>query len=280
MSRRIAALWFVGLALAGCGDDTSTSSGAGGAGGGAVTDGAGGVGGKDEAGGATTTSSGGAGTGGANAGPGPGEPCDVFAQDCADPTAPKCTVDFVDPTELPSTCQAALGDDMLGDLCDRPDNTPGIDTCASGLFCAFFGQPFATPQTRQCVEDCNEASDCGADQFCYRLGGPAAPDARLYGVCAGTCDPFEASPCSIALNKCAPGLTTAGDISWTCMPAPASGAAGDACMTDLDCGPLLACDPTALQCTPTCDASHPCTAPATCTEGFGVLGLCLPGPPM
>lgn len=279
MSRRIAALWVAGLALAACGDDSPTPSG-GGAGGSNVTDGASGPGGADGSGGLTTTT-GGAGTGGeTNAGPGPGEPCDVLAQDCADPAAPKCTVDFADPSELPSTCQPTFGSDMLGDLCERPDNTPGVDTCVPGLFCAFFGQPLSNPQTRQCVEDCNDASDCEASQFCYRLAGPPAPDARLYGVCADRCDPFDPAPCPIALNKCAASPNIAGDLAWACVPGSASGVAGDACMTDLDCAPLLACDPVALACTPTCDATHPCAAQATCTEGLGPLGLCLPGPTM
>lgn len=269
MSRRIAVLWIAGLALAGCADDISSTPGNGGTGGSAVTDGAGGSAGD-------TTTTGGAATGGApDTGPGPGEPCDVFAQDCADPAAPKCAVDFSDPTELPSTCQPALGDDMFGELCERPDGTPGIDTCAPGLFCGFFGQPLSDPQTRQCLEDCNATSACGADRICFRLAGPAAPDARLYGVCADGCDPFSPSPCAVPLNKCVPGLAIAGDVGWTCVPAPADGAEGDACMADLDCGPLLACNPDTQACAPVCDAGHPCTAPATCVEGLSLLGLCV-----
>ncbi len=268
MSRRLASLCLALLTSVGCGDDATSTTGSGGG-----SDGSGG--------GTTTASTGGAGTGGSTLdGPGPGETCDVFAQDCADPAAPKCTVDFVDPTELPSTCQAALGDAALGDLCDRPDGTPGIDTCAPGLFCGLLGQPLSNPQTRACLEDCNEPTDCGADEFCFRLGGPAAPDARLYGVCTGTCDPFDASPCPVSLTRCVPALTIAGAIGWACVPAPASAAEGEACMSDLDCGPLLGCDPASQLCAPSCDDTHPCTPPATCVYGSMVLGVCGTDPTM
>ncbi len=50
-------------------------------------------------------------------GPGAGEACDVYAQDCADPAAPKCTLDFSGRVDMPTVCDKPLGKQQLGESC-------------------------------------------------------------------------------------------------------------------------------------------------------------------
>ncbi len=248
--------------LSACGDDTGTT-------GASSTTGTGGSG-----GGATTSSTGGQGTGGTVLdGPGLGEACDVMAQNCADPSAPKCTLDFSDMEHLPATCQQSYGDAMLDAACTNPTMMGGIDTCAPGMICGHFQGP-------HCYAHCESQGDCPGDHYCSRINSPTDdfdPDTRLIGACLPSCEFFDASTCATGL-KCLSNTEVTGVKGFTCFTA-GTGDVGDACTKNVDCKPLLGCDLSIMTCAPFCDPTHTCPVNTACA-GFsgGDIGICRGAP--
>jgi hypothetical protein len=282
----IAAVLLVAAGSAsGCSSDSSDGNAAAGGAGGSVSDGAvdsssGGSAGNDAAAGASGAA------GSADAGPGAGDPCDVFMQDCVDPKAPKCTLDVTaDPIAMDSTCEPSLGTQKDHEPCERPNDSPGVDTCDKGLWCSAINHVVATPQERECRKLCKASSECSTGEACVRLNdsdpsGNYPAGTRIVGACFDTCpDIFDQSNC-VADHKCLsdfePDLKTMVTI---CLPA-GTAKVGESCKANDDCAGAAGCmldpGPDHGTCQPWCDnsAHKTCAAGQTClgfqNEAFGI----------
>ncbi|MFO0548362.1 MAG: hypothetical protein U0271_08250 [Polyangiaceae bacterium] len=264
------------MGLVGCGDDSS-ATGAGGAGGQAPIGGGGAANtGGDSVGGDDAGGSGG--TGGVpELHPVAGETCDVIAQDCVDPAAPKCQLDFSDPALLPSICAPSYGDALAGEACDRIDNTTGKDNCAAGLICNRVNLPYSQP-AGICLTLCDELDACG-DGWCMRLNSdknaPFPADTRLVGHCVESCDDVWDTTTCQAQTKCLGSDDLSGARRYTCFPTPGK-AVGATCANNSECAPALGCQPQTMTCRPYCDQDHACGLGTFCTSTS--LGYCFPPP--
>ncbi|MFO0611573.1 MAG: hypothetical protein U0414_03220 [Polyangiaceae bacterium] len=197
--------------------------------------------------------------------PGPGEPCDVVAQDCADPAAPKCIVQGIPQNTPEAVCAEAFGAVAEGELCERPTNEPSIDTCAPRGFCSRGGFPTETPQRRACRDLCKTGADCPASAMCYWLTPAAAANQPAYGICIERCDPL-ATACEDAEpgTGCTTAVDTEGGFTTVC-DLVGTGVDGATCASPIDCAPGFTCDGT-LTCRAYCgDATHTCPMGYTCT---------------
>lgn len=261
----------LGLALTACGDDTAPAGGQAPAGGGGTTSTGG------EASGGQPGTGGAGGAGGAPAlHPTAGEACDVMEQNCVDPAAPKCVLDFSDKKELPSTCAEALGDAQLGESCTRPDGVTGQDTCAPGLLCNHIDVPASDPDGR-CRPLCDANDQCPDGEWCFRLNRldpntQFEPNTRLVGHCTVSCDGVFSDTCQPG-TKCLASNDIADTRRYSCFSS-SDKPAGEACTSNNDCAPGLGCDQI---CRPFCDATHPCGSNESC--GAIPLGLCYGPPP-
>ena len=201
--------------------------------------------------------------------PGAGEHCDLFAQDCADPAAPKCRVDYSDPSYVVGICDALLGSAGNEEECERPTGQIGIDTCDKGLYCSYLGVAYSDPQKRVCRPLCDRSSMCDADEKCTVINqavGAAFPDDMPYvGYCAPSgCSLFDAASCDAGL-KCVDVAITENEPAFVCVPS-AGLTKGTACTTAYECaggmGCMTAAGPDHNTCQPYCDSAH-----ATCDPG-------------
>jgi hypothetical protein len=94
----------------------------------------------------------------------------------------KCTVLFSAVGLWAAECVEDLGDDGVGESCERPTGTAGIDTCAPGLYCAFWELPRSNPQERICQILCENDDDCPDTDSCYGIG-----TSETFGVCLTRC---------------------------------------------------------------------------------------------
>lgn len=256
------------------GATTSTSS----TGSSTSTTGAGGAG-LGGAGGSVGGSGGVGGAGGAK-GPGPGESCDPVAQDCADPAASKCEIDYATQPELPAKCVAPLGDAKAGEACTRPTNQAGIDTCADA-YCSMIEHPRADPQERSCRSFCNSNAMCGDGAFCSRLnvpkGGvnaPMPPGVRMLGLCVKQCDLWAPDPCAPD-TRCVPVYDVENTQGKTLCIGYGKAQQGDACSAPEDCDLGLMCF--GQVCQPDCNDKHPtCPNGMTCAANGAAIGMCKP----
>lgn len=255
-------------ALPACGDDTGAVAGQAPSGGGGAT----------STGGATTGGQPGIGgsSGAAPLHPAAGEACDVMAQDCADPAAPKCVLDFSDKLELPSTCAEASGDANKDEPCTLVDGVTGHDTCAPGLFCNHIDVPASDPEGR-CRPLCDANEQCPDTEWCFRLNrhDPDTmfePDTRLVGHCTISCDGVFSDTCQPG-TKCLASNDIADTLRYSCFSSDDK-PEGATCTSNNDCAPGLGCNQV---CRPFCDAAHPCGANETCSAV--PIGLCFGPPP-
>ena len=217
-------------------------------------------------GGATTTSSGGStstttsdtggggsgGTGGAGGMAVNPDPCDPIHNDCVEAEASKCTLTLDAEQFATPMCAPPVGDAQLGEDCERPDNQPGHDTCAAGLYCGKYPKPKADPQTRACMTLCDPSNPCSADQTCIFL------TTNPYGLCAEKCEPFTGSCGADSTRACELLRTVDGDPTFLCGP-PGSKKADEACKFFDGCEANHVCKDGA--CHPICDDAHLCGAP-------------------
>jgi hypothetical protein len=228
------------------GGDGSTSSGTGGSGGSTTA--------STTTGTTTTSSTTGAttGTGGAAMNP---DPCDPFAQDCVEAVDSKCTIHLDADSMISGTCEAPLGDQKLGEICERPTDEPGVDTCEKGLYCAFFGHPKTTPQERSCLALCEEVGACAAGTECATFSADTS-----VGICAPTCVPFDPSSCGgVAGVKCSILGLLDGNGGLLC-DFEGTKKAYEVCTYGSDCGKDTVCRTAGgpFVCSPFCDDTHLC----------------------
>lgn len=107
-----------------------------------------------------------------------------------------------------------------------------------------------TPK-RAVGDPCVYISECAAGSYCKRT---------VPAVCPGTCTPYQSvgETCAPGVSACAPGNYC---IDGTCHVAPKP---GDACTTDVECGPIGGTNPL------WCDAG----GTGTCQTGVAVGGTC------
>lgn len=121
-----------------------------------------------------------------------------------------------------------------GELCTRIDGQVGLDTCAEGLFCAFWGQPQGDPQTRTCHPYCRDAGDCGPDEMCVGVDS-----ARHGGGCVARCDPMDDQACAAGLGCRSTPTALALGIGYICNfvgdAQRGESCSGAACAPGLDC---------------------------------------------
>ena len=193
------------------------------------------------------------------------DPCDVIAQDCVAEPATKCAYLADDDVQ---TCVEPSGAQQAYEACERPNGIAGDDTCAAGLFCAWFGQPKTSPQTRQCLAHCSAEASCDTSERCIQVGGSADSN---FGVCAPACDPFGSDCVEDASCKLTEQVAEQSTFGFVCT---LSGdvAEDEPCQFTEDCADGLSC--WAGACRRTCDMDHPCPATAACVtpefaDGYG-----------
>jgi len=217
---------------------------------------------KDAAAGAGGTG----GTGGAGGvGSACTDPTSATGDGCAGMSLPKCALAFSDPTSPTAVIGCTSGGAVAtGQACDRPNNIPGIDTCADGSFCSALG----VASGRVCRRVCSMTqATCQTGEGCFELQPP-------YGTCRpSTCDPFAAtSPCPqgntlaptqvciwglLASHTASAAQCTVGGTALAgaaCNPAaspPVLCAQGSMCLTDNVCHRV-------------CDTAHACPTGQTC----------------
>ncbi len=270
-----------GVWLLACGD-SATATGGGGHGGqpgtgGDPSDGGGSnVGGDPNAGGAPGVG-GAMGEGGAG---GTQADCDPVAQDCSDPNATKCTLiidaDFT--AFIDEECTVPKGDDLLGESCTRPTNTPGIDTCLS-TYCANFGNADVTTRTCHTI--------CQGDEVCTVVDDACMGMFELqYGSCTKQCSPLPNNDC--AAGACRAAQKASLEWGFFCIPGAGTTPDGDVCTLFDECLDGSSClageGELENHCRPYCDDSHPCDPGLECvlfeseTPGTENVGICFPTP--
>ncbi len=201
-----------------------------------------------------------------------------MTQNCVDPDAAKCVLTFDDIANLPSLCGPVLGSAVAGEMCDRPNDISGEDTCAPGFFCNRIDTPASQPGGT-CRTLCDDNAQCASDEWCYRLNkdseGPFAANTRLIGHCAIRCDSVWDLSCQ-AETKCLGGDDVSGVRRYSCFPSLGK-AAGESCAGNNDCEPSLGCDAVEQVCAPFCDPTHPCGLGQGCSSTSG-LGFCRGAP--
>ncbi len=192
---------------------------------------------------------------------GPYDECDPLLQDCADPDK-RCIIDRGTTETGPhTTCDDFFGDQGETEVCERPTDELGMDTCAARLVCVIWEMPYSDPQLRQCLPYCHSDGDCAAGEQCMSLSG-----SQWTGACTRTCDLFG-DDCSDGTG-CYSGNTLTG---WSSLCVPeGSGQISDPCTYSNDCAPGMTCViySTGNECMPVCDDAHPCES-GTCTAFIG-----------
>ena len=150
---------------------------------------------------------------------------------------------------------------------DQPcsfDATTRLDTCSAGTACSNATLPTGMAVCRKL---CGGDGDCGPGQRCHPISS--------WGQCLPTCVAFG--------TQCPGGMTCGGltadtehtdagaALFLTCR-ALGTGKTGDGCTRSSDCGADAICATRMGMafCTPLCDGSHPCTAPAQCAPVDGI----------
>ena len=189
-------------------------------------------------------------------------------------TAEGCAADCVcDPFGSSSSCDAAasctpvgVADDGVtlegaclrtGTLAEGADCTPAErEPCGPGLACVL----------GECRQFCDYLAADGttgacpsSDELCFN-----SPDLLLYGACGASCTAFASGECPSG-EWCHAGLNPSGE--GVCRTV-GSGAAGDACVQDIDCGMMLTCNEG--ECQPLCNPD----GGSGCASGEG----CRPNP--
>ncbi len=177
--------------------------------------------------------------------------CDPIAQDCVEAEASKCAVDLSDKEKTKFSCEAPLGDQMLGEDCVRPNGVAGEDTCAAGLYCAYYSQPKSDPQTRTCHALCTEASPCADPaRTCVSLDLPDS-----IGACAEACSPTGNNLCPDQ-TKCTPFNAPGEETGTFACSFAGSTPAYEACASFDECEVGTVCNDGL--CRPYCDDLHSC----------------------
>jgi hypothetical protein len=196
-------------------------------------------------------------------------------QNCADATAPKCTLSNMPAGEFPSTCQELHGSAAVGEDCTILDNSFGKDTCAPGLVCS----PVERPQgsTLTCKPLCDSPDDCDSDQFCARFNNSAEleEDTRLIGMCLDVCEFFDSEGTCPEDTRCVHGGTIDLTINFACI-GYSPGQEGDACTGANQCDAGLICRNGF--CRYGCDPEHACPTGFACQTFISVLSICNPPP--
>jgi hypothetical protein len=265
----VRALTVLAAVAAGCGDSGSTTGGGQGAGGAATASSASAAGGGGEGGAAPT-----AGEGGGGGNP---DPCDLVPQDCLIDPASKCAIDLSPREEPTARCTVPLGDDVLGEACERPGDQPGEDTCAAGLYCTDLEA--RDPGELECATLCENEDDCDQREVCVAISELE----RLVGVCADACEPLATGACE-PHQSCSAWRNLEGEPRFFCAR-PGESGEGEDCDASGVCGADLACasfDPDEPStCRAFCSDEVGCDGDAECHpltelggEGFGDLGVC------
>lgn len=203
--------------------------------------------------------------------------CDIVAQDCGPDQ--KCAAVFND-DQYVIECVAAPANPVepgppgAGELCTR---VGGLDDCAAGSVCTFWGEPRGTPQVRTCRPMCATDTDCDGATYCAHLF-------RRYalGACATRCSPLDLEACPNG-NCVTLGSVHNRDVeSFLCLPrAEGMRAEGEACSFEDRCVPGLRClrarGALEAMCTRWCATSDDCNAGETCqSAGADDVGWCQP----
>ena len=202
--------------------------------------------------------------------------CDIVAQDCGPDQ--KCAAVLRDDYEI--ECVAAPANPIQvaapgeGEPCTRMN---GLDDCAAGSVCTFWGEPRGMPQRRTCRPMCATDTDCDGDTFCAHLFRNYA-----LGACATRCSPTDAAACPDANCVTLGNVHNRDEESFLCLPrAEGMRAEGEACSLDDRCLAGLRClaprGTLESVCTRWCATADDCAAGETCqSAGTADVGWCQP----
>ncbi len=123
---------------------------------------------------------------------------------------------------------APIGDAALEEACDYPDESSGVDTCASELVCINTG----AAEGRACRTICTVDFPCGEGSDCIGFGDSGV------GACLPACEPFG-DDCDVD-QKCSVATDLDGESFGYCDPV-GPGALGEDCVYNRDCGDGLLC---------------------------------------
>lgn len=194
--------------------------------------------------------------------------CDVKAQDCE--RGQRCVYALSEEGYVVRCVAEAPEAAPVGEACTRPEGIPGEDTCAPGLFCAFWGLPRTEPQRRVCRRYCLAPEDCADGEVCRGIGS------REVGACVPRCDLFDPEGSCPDETSCEPTLS----VEWgEAVPActfVGSAGAGEDCARAF-CQPGLTCLTPAHTRGPRCVAF--CRDDESCPEGTRCYPDTRPGLP-
>lgn len=164
-----------------------------------------------------------------------------------------------------------------GELCQRPKNVAGEDTCGAGLFCSFWGEPASSPQTRRCRTVCESHGDCVPSDACVRL----ATSLHTSGMCLQRCELDDVASCGEG-RTCVMRYDLDNKPTAICDRIGKT-AVGGSCKFDDDCVGGALCTHggagSGLACRPTCGPKRACEGGASCELFQGTqVGVCTATP--
>ena len=159
----------------------------------------------------------------------------IYQTGCDDPELPKCSLTENEQGYFAALCVPDHGDIEQGEFCERPTGTVGIDDCAPGNYCAFWGIGRSFPQQRVCSQICQQDSDCGNQEFCFGIGS-----SRTFGVCLTGCSVLP-DTCEDSNTKCTLNFEPIEQRNVFFCDFVGSGLDGDVCVGSRECGPNYFC---------------------------------------
>lgn len=209
----------------------------------------------------------------------PMTPCDVFAQNCSDPSD-RC---YPYPTPTSDGQCYREGTRQAGQSCEEPPYGEP-QACRKGLLCVAASDDPAVSGT--CLTVCRVGrNDCAATEVCAGLD--AGLETFTFGVCVAAPPPPPPLPCDVLTQaRCASDQLCAvyEDAANACVPAGQGGvgascAAAEDCERGLHCAALAGWSPTEYTltlndgylgrggglCLKACSAQTPCGAGSACS---------------
>lgn len=178
--------------------------------------------------------------------------CDVVAQDCKDPSKPKCASAGDNSFEHDQCVPLPAAPKQENELCTRANF---IDDCDKGLYCARVrAEPGKSPETR-CRRYCIPGGTCPTGQVCI-LSRATIDETSDLPVCRDRCTFPEGT-------ECGPGArcTSLGG----CVGFDGTNELDTFCRVETDCRKPLVCDFVTNRCVPTCAPPlRDCPAGYTC----------------
>lgn len=199
--------------------------------------------------------------------------CDPVAQDCKDPSKPKCTHVFTSDNQLTRfACVSDVGTVDENQPCQRSGGTAGAghDNCKPGLYCTSL---YSGDGSYVCKRICAQQADCkDPSSACIRYDD-------VMSLCAPKCTLFGNDCPQGTVCKWASGTTSGSNLAvGYCSVNSGMQQYNQVCVLDADCAGTMTCNGLG-RCLVPCDATHACPAGMGSKCGINTgqsVGLCTP----